>query len=269
MKTSRFLMTMMMTSSHSVQQQSLSSSAILQATDFQPVISPQTHDEHRRSPRVLRVKVCGLREEANINALLTSSFLPDALGFIFYPKSPRYVGESLRPDFMRFLRQYVCTVGVFVNASPDTILQSIENFGFSAVQLHGAETVDFCTNLKERIKLMFPALQIWKAFSIATAEDLRAIAQYEGIIDKALLDTKGAAHGGNGTRFDWSLLKEYSSHIPFFLSGGIALEHAAEIKKIQHPYLYGVDINSRFETAPALKDVATVHGFLESLAHNP
>lgn len=261
-------MTMMMTSSHSVQRQQ-SSSAILQATDFQSVLSPQTHDEHRRSPRVLRVKVCGLREEANINALLTSSFPPDALGFIFYPKSPRYVGESLRPDFMRFLRQYVCTVGVFVNASPDTILQSIENFGFSAVQLHGAETMDFCANLKERIKLMFPALQIWKAFSIATAEDLRAIAQYEGIIDKALLDTKGAAHGGNGTRFDWSLLEEYSSHIPFFLSGGIALEHAAEIKKIQHPYLYGVDINSRFETAPALKDVATVHSFLESLAHNP
>lgn len=242
----------------------VSSESTFQLSTFQ-----QSYGEHGHSSQTLKVKVCGLRDEANIEALLATSFPPDALGFIFYPKSPRYVGESLRPDFMRFLRQYVCTVGVFVNASPDTILQSIENFGFSAVQLHGAETMDFCTNLKERIKLMFPALQIWKAFSIATAEDLRAIAQYESIIDKALLDTKGAAHGGNGTRFDWSLLKEYSSHIPFFLSGGIALEHAAEIKKIQHPYLYGVDINSRFETAPALKDVATVHGFLESLAHNP
>lgn len=260
-------MTMMMTSDHAMQWSA--ASATLQATDFQPVISPQSHDEHRRSQRVLRVKVCGLREEANINALLTSPFPPDALGFIFYPNSPRYVGESLRPDFMRFLRQCICTVGVFVDASPDTIFQSIENFGFSAVQLHGTETVDFCTNLKERIKTVFPALQIWKAFSIATTEDLCAIEQYEGIIDKVLLDSKGAAHGGNGTRFDWSLLEDYSAHIPFFLSGGIALEHAAEIKKIQHPYLYGVDINSRFETAPALKDVATVHSFLESLSDNP
>lgn len=257
-KTSRFLTTTTMISNHGVQ-----------TTAFQPVTSPQTHGIHGHSSRTLRVKVCGLREEANIQALLATPFPPDALGFIFYPKSPRYVGESLRPDFMRSLGQRICTVGVFVNASPDTILHTIESFGFSAVQLHGTESSDFCTNLKERIKLTFPALQIWKAFSIATAEDLWAIAQYEGIIDKVLLDTKGAAHGGNGTRFDWSLLKEYSWDIPFFLSGGVAPEHISEIKKIQHPYLYGVDINSCFEVAPALKNVAVVHGFLERLSHNP
>lgn len=217
------------------------------------------------SVQKLKVKVCGLRSESNIGALLDCASPPFALGFIFYSQSPRFVGDSLRTDFMRSLVSQIRTVGVFVNADTGTILHTIERFGLSAVQLHGAETPSFCASLRERIESDLPTVQIWKAFSIATRGDLAPISQYDGIIDVALLDTKGTSHGGNGTRFDWSLLDDYSSPTPFFLSGGIAPEHAREIKAIQHPRLFGVDINSRFETAPALKDVGVVHGFLDEL----
>jgi phosphoribosylanthranilate isomerase len=166
---------------------------------------------------------------------------------------------------MRSLGQRILTVGVFVNADVDMILQTIERFGLGAVQLHSEETPDWSINLRERLESHFSNVQIWKAFSIATRDDFATISQYDGIIDVALLDTKGVAHGGNGIRFDWSLLGDYSSPTPFLLSGGIAPEHAIEIKNIQHPRLLGIDINSRFETAPALKDVGAVHRFLDEL----
>ncbi len=239
------------------------------------VVSSEANGGRTRSSQTLRVKVCGLRDEQNIEALLRHSLSPDALsrnalpvdalGFIFYPKSPRFVGESLRPDFMRSVGQRIRTVGVFVNADVDIILHTIERFGFGAVQLHGEETPDCSANLRERLESHFPSVQIWKAFSIATQDDLTPISRYDGIIDLALLDTKGTAHGGNGTRFDWSLLDDYSSPTPFLLSGGIAPEHALEIRNIQHSRLLGIDINSRFETAPALKDVGAVHRFLDEL----
>jgi phosphoribosylanthranilate isomerase len=229
------------------------------------VVSSEVNSERTRSSQTLRVKVCGLRDEQNIEALLRHSLSLDALGFIFYPKSPRFVGESLRPDFMRSLGQHILTVGVFVNADVDMILHTIERFGLGAVQLHGEEMPDWCTNLRERLESNFPNVQIWKAFSIATRDDFAPISLYDGMIDVALLDTKGVAHGGNGTRFDWSLLDDYSSPTPFLLSGGIAPEHAPEIKNIQHTRLLGIDINSRFETAPALKDVGAVHRFLDEL----
>lgn len=229
------------------------------------VISSEVDSERTRSSQTLRVKVCGLRDEQNIETLLRHALLPDALGFIFYPKSPRFVGETLRPDFMRSLGQRIRTVGVFVNADVDMILHTIERYGLGAVQLHGDETPDWSINLRERLESHFSNVQMWKAFSIATRDDFAPISQYDGIIDVALLDTKGVAHGGNGTRFDWSLLDDYSSPTPFLLSGGIAPEHAREIKNIQHPCLLGIDINSRFETAPALKDVGAVHRFLDEL----
>lgn len=246
MKTFRFLMMTMMNSKN--------------------VVSSEANGGRTRSSETLRVKVCGLRDEQNIEALLRHSLSLDALGFIFYPKSPRFVGESLRPDFMRSLGERILTVGVFVNADVDMILHTIERYGLGGVQLHGEETPDWCANFRERLESHSPEVQIWKAFSIATRDDFVPISLYDGIIDVALLDTKGVAHGGNGTRFDWSVLDEYSSPTPFLLSGGIAPEHARDIKNIQHPRFFGIDINSRFETAPALKDVGAVHCFLDEVS---
>lgn len=213
----------------------------------------------------LAVKVCGLRDRANIEALLRHLVQPDFLGFIFYPTSPRFVGDALDADFMRSLSAKVGTVGVFVDATSEEMMTAVERFGLHAIQLHGTESSDLCLNLREQLLYSHRPTQIWKAFRIASEEDIAQISRYNGAIDLALLDTKGTAYGGNGTRFDWSLLETYTASMPFFLSGGIAPEHAREIKNIQHPRLLGIDINSRFETAPALKDVGAVHHFLDEL----
>jgi phosphoribosylanthranilate isomerase len=225
------------------------------------------------APHRILVKVCGMSEEANIEEVLGQQNQPDYLGFIFYPTSPRFVGNhTLSPDFMRSLASRVSTVGVFVNAPIDDIVQAVERFDFHAVQLHGAETPAFCTDLGIHLTKPIQSgfrVQVWKAFSIATKEDIEAIAAYNDVVDLALLDTKGAAHGGNGTRFDWSLLRYYSASVPFFLSGGIAPEHGEEIRQIYEQRLSnrlrGVDVNSRFEISPALKDAQKVHSFLDAL----
>lgn len=217
----------------------------------------------------LRVKVCGMRDKANIEAILSGSIKPDYLGFIFYAKSPRFVHDNaLSSDFMRSLASRVATVGVFVNASESDIVRSVERFHFDAVQLHGEETPEFCEQIRSRLQPHIP-VQIWKAFSIATKEDVEQIVRFNRTIDLALLDTKGLAHGGNGTRFDWTLLQYYQASMPFFLSGGIAPEHSEEIRflheKSTYPHFCGVDINSKFEIAPALKDAELVHRFLSQV----
>jgi phosphoribosylanthranilate isomerase len=217
----------------------------------------------------LKVKVCGMRDEANIEDLLRHSPQLDYLGFIFHPPSPRFVGELLRPDFMRSLAARVATVGVFVDTPPEKIIAARERFQFHAVQLHGAETPDDCEHLRERFRANSQQVQVWKALSIASAEDIARVNAYDGAVNLVLLDTKGAAHGGNGTRFDWTLLQGYTAQTDFFLSGGIDMSHLAEIRGLHHPQLRGVDVNSRFEIAPALKDARRVHDFLDQISATP
>jgi phosphoribosylanthranilate isomerase len=211
-----------------------------------------------------------MRDEANINAVLEALnhadnevIKPAMLGFIFYEHSPRFVGDALEPDFMRTLQQQVKTIGVFVNASEQTILQTVERYHLCGVQLHGKETPVFAATLKE--KLPKDSLLL-KAFSIAEKQDFMSVTEFQGMIDYALFDTKGAQHGGNGTRFDWTLLDEFHAPVPFLLSGGIALEHAKELASLRHPFLRGVDVNSRFETAPALKSASMLAEFVTQLA---
>ncbi len=220
-------------------------------------------------------KVCGMRDEANIHALLHAfqQTLPATnilsqkpivplplMGFIFYAPSPRFVGTALKPAMMRLLGEHVQTIGVFVNAAKEEIAAKVHEYSLAGVQLHGKETPDFCRELRA---ILPQKTLLLKAFSIAEKHDFISIADYEDAIDYALFDTKGAQHGGNGTRFDWALLNDYTAKIPFLLSGGIDLPHAEEIKQIRHVQLAGVDINSRFEDAPALKNAEKIKQFLE------
>lgn len=213
----------------------------------------------------MMLKICGMRDEANIQAIMQTfakhsvmTIKPAMMGFIFYEHSPRFVGTMLNPDFMLHLRTLLKTIGVVVNANEHYIAKIVDQYHLCGVQLHGQESPEFCKHLRS---LLPQETLLLKAFSIAEKQDFKSIEEYSGAIDYVLFDTKGTHHGGNGTRFDWSLLKHYSAPIPFFLSGGIGLEHEAEIKQIRHEKFIGIDVNSRFERTPAVKDVEALVKF--------
>lgn len=227
------------------------------------------------------LKICGMRDEANIRAVLKTipyAVKPAMLGFIFYERSPRFAekyGYAVSPDVVRSLRKSVQTIGVFVNAKRETILETVQRYDLCGVQLHGAETPSFCRDLGEELAMLSGKMLsgntpnnkilLLKAFSIALESDFEDIPSYEGAVDYGLLDAKGLQYGGNGTTFDWSLLQKYEANIPFFLSGGIGNENVEDIKNLRHSQLIGVDVNSRFETAPALKNPAKLAEFALAL----
>ena len=198
------------------------------------------------------VKVCGMRDAENIRQLEALGI--DWMGMIFWPKSKRHV--STPPAY---LPQHVRKVGVFVDASLDAIRQHVEDYQLDIVQLHGQES-------PETLKALKP-LTLIKAFNIATPEDLQKTVAYEGMADYFLFDTKGKSVGGNGEKFDWSVLDSYQGETPFLLSGGIGSEDAQDIKSFHHPKCIGIDLNSRFETEPGLKDITKLKQFLEAIRY--
>lgn len=202
-------------------------------------------------------KVCGMRATENINQLL--ALKPDFLGFIFYPRSARFVGQELDAQLLEQFPAHTRKVGVFVNAPLEAMLEAVGRYRLEAVQLHGEESPALCRQLKEK------GLLVFKAFSVDDNFDFDQLQAYEGCCDYYLFDTKGQQYGGNGVTFNWDVLKNYRLDTPFFLSGGIDLEHARQISNLDLPALCGIDINSRFEISPALKDVRKVAAFFESL----
>lgn len=176
---------------------------------------------------------------------------PDFLGFIFFDKSPRNVGDSLRPEFVRFIHS-VKKVGVFVNEKVSVINQKKEDFGLNMVQLHGSESPEMCHSLRQT------GVEVIKVFSVGEDMDFSQLFPYETVVDYFLFDTKGKNPGGNGIAFDWEILSEYSLSVPFFLSGGIGLESLPMLTQFSHPQLYAWDVNSRFEVSPGEKDVSKV-----------
>lgn len=208
-------------------------------------------------PSRLLVKVCGMRDAAVLGEV--AALAPDFLGFIFAPASPRFVGEVLAPDLLQALPPSIWKVGVFMNEITTNILATARRFGLGAVQLHGQETAAQCEELNEA------GLLVMKAFSVGKALDFAALLPYVLHCDFFLFDTKGAAPGGNGAVFDWNLLKSYSLPVPYFLAGGLGLEHAAELAALRLPGLVGVDLNSGFETAPGVKDAGRVEQMLSAL----
>ncbi len=182
------------------------------------------------------------------NCIEVAALSPNYMGFIFYEKSPRFVAD-LSPDIIHKLAKSIEKVAVFVNETENKILEIAKKYNITTLQLHGNESPEFCQLLRKQ------GFTIFKAFNISNVEDINKISLYENYIDFALLDAKGQQLGGNGTTFDWNLLDNYNFSIPFFLSGGISAENIAMVLAIKHPKLYGIDVNSKFELTPALKNI--------------
>ena len=180
----------------------------------------------------------------------------DLMGFIFWPKSSRYVSE--RPAY---LPTNCKRVGVFVDEDIETLKRIADDYALDFIQLHGHESADYCAQLK--------GLKQIKAFNIATTEDFKQTEPYTGIVDYFLFDTKGKSVGGNGEKFDWSVLSAYDGNTPFLLSGGIGPDDAEVLTSHFSPLTSkkcaGIDLNSRFEQAPGLKDINKLKDFLNAL----
>lgn len=202
----------------------------------------------------LKIKVCGMKFTENREQI---EKLPvDLLGYIFYTPSKRFVGEQ--PDSGLF-DSSLPKVGVFVDENAFEILGLAKNFGFEYIQLHGKENPLTCQILKKQ------GLKVIKAFSVDETFDFRKTSPYEKVVDYFLFDTKTKLPGGSGQKFDWKVLEKYTGHKPFFLSGGIGPDDANEIKKIDHPKLTGIDLNSGFETEPGLKNIEKLNKFISEI----
>ena len=197
------------------------------------------------------IKVCGMRDAENIREVEALGI--DLMGFIFWPKSSRYVNE--RPAY---LPTQCKRVGVFVDEDVNTIKKFANDYALDYIQLHGSESPEYVQQLRN--------WQVIKAFNIATTEDLEATKTYEGIVDYFLFDTKGKSVGGNGEKFDWSVLEAYHGDTPFLLSGGIGPDDAERVRTFQHEKCIGIDLNSKFELSPALKDINKLQEFIKELS---
>jgi phosphoribosylanthranilate isomerase len=205
----------------------------------------------------LKVKICGMRDPKNIDAVCVSK--PDYIGFIFYPKSKRFVGED--PDGTIFTRvpDTIQKVGVFVNEKAGTVISTCQKYDLQVAQLHGDEPPAYCRQIKQA------GLTVFKAFAVNDGFNFNQLSDYEGSVDFFLFDTKGKLPGGTGEKFNWNVLQQYKLNTAFFLSGGIRPEDCADIKALGFPKLVATDINSGFETEPALKDVEKTAAFIHQI----
>ena len=201
----------------------------------------------------VKIKICGMKYTDNI--LEVGSLLPDYMGFIFWEKSARYF-DGILPDLPKSIKK----VGVFVNAPQEEILEKITKYDLQAVQLHGNESAEFCQDLKQVLKdenLKQVQIEIIKVFSVDDTFDFDNLKPFEALCDYFLFDTKGKLPGGNGITFDWKVLENYPSSKPFFLSGGIGINEMGDVYEISKTNLpiYAIDVNSKFEIEPGLKNI--------------
>lgn len=203
----------------------------------------------------IKVKICGMREPENI--MQVASLNPDYMGFIFYSRSPRYVGESFSPP--PGLPSSIQKTGVFVNESTENIIRVAQRTRISVLQLHGNETVDQCAGLKEK------GYRVVKVFSIDDAFDFSISYPYKGSVDFFLFDTKGKYYGGNAMTFNWEVLLRYDQEVPFFLSGGLSVENIGQVESLAGMNLHAVDLNSGVETVPGMKSMEKVEAIMEIL----
>jgi len=208
----------------------------------------------------LKLKVCGMKFAANIAKV--AELQPDYLGFIFYEKSPRFIND-VSAELIKYIPEQIKTVGVFVDENLEKVKEKINLHKLNAVQLHGNEPVEYCKKLKST----FGSLEVIKAFGVDEGFDFSALDAYLESVEYFLFDTKTKAHGGSGKTFDWTILEKYTLEKPYFLSGGIDLEHAQLIKEIGDSRLYALDINSRFEVEPGVKDAEKIREFVAKLGN--
>lgn len=208
------------------------------------------------SERRLAVKVCGMRHPDNIAQV--AALGPDMMGFIFWPGSKR-CARGLDPAAVRALPGEITRVGVFVDAAPEEIAATVARYGLQMAQLHGDETPGECQALRQS------GIRVAKAIGVAAQADIDRAMEYQDCADLLLFDTKSSARGGTGVAYDRSLLARYTGHVPFLMSGGIAPGDEHSILAMRHPRLLGVDLNSRFETAPGVKSIPPLLCFINNL----
>jgi phosphoribosylanthranilate isomerase len=203
-----------------------------------------------------KIKVCGMREI--INAYAVSETGPDLMGFIFFNGSGRYVGIAPDPGLFQ-IPPGILKTGVFVDETTEKIIELAYRYGLQAVQLHGNETVDDCQRIKTA------GYVVIKAFGVGSDFDFTKLVPYRFVCDYFLFDTVSTSHGGSGRKFNWQVLNGYSLDVPFFVSGGISAGDVDAIGELKHPMFFGVDINSRFESTPGIKDIEQVRKFIQEI----
>jgi len=209
----------------------------------------------------MRVKVCGMTQVEQVHQL--DAMGVEFCGFIFYPKSPRYVFRYMPAANIKKIKGNINKVGVFVNAYTDDILQTVDDCGLYLVQLHGDESPKECEKISNYISVI-------KAFRLREDDNiLWKIKDYQDVVDMFMFDTEGAGYGGTGKKFNWEVLKDLDIKKPFFLSGGI---EPGDVEAIKHfskdpvaKDLFAIDINSKFEVSPGIKDMERVKNFLSAL----
>ncbi|MFO7827091.1 MAG: phosphoribosylanthranilate isomerase [Bacteroidales bacterium] len=206
----------------------------------------------------MKLKVCGLNNANNIKEI--TKFNPDFVGFIFYPGSKRFIlDHCLNPEMIKEIPPNIKKVGVFVDASIDEIIKFYYDFDLDYVQLHGNETPAFCA------KLFLKQIPVIKTFRLDKDFDFEQLEAYLPFCNYFLFDTKGKLPGGNGVKFSWPVLKSYTLRLPFFLSGGIGPDDINDIQSFNHEMLYAIDVNSKFELSPGIKDIKKVQNFKNQL----
>lgn len=203
-------------------------------------------------PVQAKLKVCGMKYPSNIAELAQLKF--DYMGLIFYPKSPRYVTE-VSADLLAAVPKQAKLTGVFVDEDMELISSRIAEYSLEALQLHGQESAAYCQELRNF------GVEVIKAFGIGESFDFDVLKAYQHSVDYFLFDTQTQAHGGSGKKFDWNLLADYTLAIPYFLSGGIDLADVDRLRSITDSRLYALDVNSKFEIEPGLKDVEKLKNF--------
>ena len=207
----------------------------------------------------MKIKICGMKYPENI--LQIAILKPDYLGFIFWEKSARFF-DGILPELPKSIQK----VGVFVDADLDEIISKINQHDLDLVQLHGNESASFCKELK------LINIPIIKAFSVDSDFDFEKLSNYDEVCDYFLFDTKGNLPGGNGSVFDWNLLENYKLSTPYFLSGGIGLQEVTNIEEFIKSdiskYCVTIDVNSKFEIQPGLKNEKEILKFKKMLNEN-
>lgn len=209
----------------------------------------------------MKLKICGLKH----NICEVADLQPDYIGFIFWEGSTRFLSDSIPDNCNRIPKR----VGVFVDAKPEYILEQCITYNLNLLQLHGSESSDYFASIKALLNANHKSqIQLIKALSVGADFDFKTTEPFLNHVDYLLFDSRGPLPGGNGTRFDWSILEDYPLDLPYFLSGGIAESDVDRLSDFiasqASEFCHALDINSKFERSPGLKDIETLKRFMDS-----
>jgi len=198
-----------------------------------------------------------MREPENIEAVI--GLMPDFLGYIFYPLSKRFVGEKPDEAIFNMVPDNIMKTGVFVDEPHASVMEKIARYKLQAVQLHGNEPADYCEAIYQL------GIIVIKSFLVANKLPIEKLQYYEGQVHYLLFDTYSAQKGGSGKQFNWEVLSRYKLDTPVVLSGGIGPNSVKVVNQLNYPFVKVLDVNSRFETAPAMKDINALKTFIDAV----